>query len=144
MGLPISERIGWHGFMFPFVNPQFTDGDYFYKFLCYQDNSFGAKQFTSWPCNYTDKVGLRDIYGQNAEIHLYPNPTSGMLNIDLQSANSRHQIRLVNLLGEEVLMEAGGPEQEIQLDLRPLQNGIYFLQVLNQGKLIATEKIIKE
>ncbi|MDP1800393.1 MAG: SBBP repeat-containing protein [Bacteroidota bacterium] len=76
------------------------------------------------------------------EITIYPNPTSGILNLELESNLSPDNltIEIVSLLGQKIIER----HFEKTLDLKTFKNGIYFLQLYDKGKLIATEKIIKE
>src|SRR5206468_1459133 len=100
---PFTERIGSQGFLFYFRG-RLSDGDHFWKFLCYQDSTFGLEQFTANPCNYTDKVGIKEFIGKNMEVKIYPNPTSAILKVEFETSGSySYQTELINLLGERVL-----------------------------------------
>jgi hypothetical protein len=71
-------------------------------------------------------------------IEIYPNPTTGALQITgLQGAG---QLLLLDLSGK-VIQYANYQSQTTQLDLTPLQNGIYFISEPTKG---IYEKIIKQ
>ena len=71
---------------------------------------------------------------------IYPNPTAGIFNIDIESVN---KIQVINMLGELVKEEQLILKKQ-NINIQNLQNGIYFLQVFNKNKLIGSAKIIKQ
>lgn len=96
--------------------------------------------FAAIPVNVID---LNSI----ANIELFPNPTKSLLFLNLELKNSADlQFRIVNLIGqsiydfekENVFMES------LQIDLEDAPSGIYLLQILKQGELIYTDKIVLE
>ncbi|MDP1802977.1 MAG: T9SS type A sorting domain-containing protein [Bacteroidota bacterium] len=81
-------------------------------------------------------------FNTTANLGMSPNPTTGILNLDLKNFTSteNYSLKVVNLLGQNV-MEA---KLEKTLNISNLKNGIYFLKLFDKEKLITTEKIIKE
>ena len=73
------------------------------------------------------------------ELIVYPNPTSGILNLTLEN-NTKSDVRLFNMLGQQ-LLNTTFEGNEKQLDLTNFGQGIYLLQVATDGK-ITTKKII--
>jgi len=75
---------------------------------------------------------------------IYPNPTSGMLNVTFkQQGNEPTIVRVYDLLGQEVVAAqrvVGTGEQSQSVDLSGLQNGIYYLQ-LQSGSQKVTRKV---
>lgn len=76
------------------------------------------------------------------EIKLYPNPTNGVLNIDLNYSSSGN-IELYSLDGKLVFAKEYINENKINIDLSNNKSGIYFIRLLFNGETI-TKKIIKE
>jgi hypothetical protein len=143
----ITERLGVNGYLFNYDSYQGCDDNFFLDFLCYQDNAFGIKQFTSYDCNYSNPLGINDkLETRNDKLKIYPNPSSGMLTIQLEDATlSNYNLKLINVLGqEEKLPELVKQNDIVTLNIQQLKKGIYFLHVFDKGKLICTEKIIKE
>ncbi|MBC6612587.1 choice-of-anchor J domain-containing protein [Hymenobacter sp. BT507] len=65
----------------------------------------------------------------------YPNPTSGLLNVDLRSSKARQaQATVVNSLGQTVLTRTLSTKQPDQLDLATLAAGIYTLKLDLDGE----------
>ncbi len=77
--------------------------------------------------------------------HIFPNPTSGDISIEFPSpASSNMKMRVVGIEGQ-VLMERGVDVgislQTIKTDILP--QGMYFLQILSKGQVIAVNKFVK-
>ena len=73
-------------------------------------------------------------------IDAYPNPTTGLLTLDLRSTAARQvQATLVNTLGQTVLSRSFSNKQQ-QLDLSNLATGIYTLKLNIDGE-IAVKRI---
>ncbi|MDX2173381.1 MAG: SBBP repeat-containing protein [Bacteroidota bacterium] len=87
----------------------------------------------------TGVAALSGVEAQNVSI--FPNPTSGMLNVVLP--NSITEIKITNTLGQ-IVQTTNILNPTTQLNIQNFPAGIYFLQVFDKGNLIATQKIIKE
>ena len=73
-----------------------------------------------------------DTFGSKPDALVYPNPTKGIVNIDFK--NEIKNIRVVNLLGEEVLNTVVDPalnETSKRIDLSNLANGVYIILLSN-------------
>lgn len=74
-----------------------------------------------------------------ADIKVYPNPTSGQLNIDLPVNISPSRYQVVDISGKEVFKTNS---IDNSIDLSPLSQGTYFLRIFGE-KDFATYQIIK-
>jgi len=75
---------------------------------------------------------------------MYPNPTSGMLHLELADTRAT-QLILVDLLGAELeRWEIGPGEQKQELDLSAVRPGVYLLKLTGEGRVYAIGKIIRE
>jgi hypothetical protein len=125
----IYERFGDILFLFNFYQIEMMsacDYNHAQDILCYEDSSFGLKQFTSYPCNYSNLLGIKKISLENTPVFLYPNPVSSKAIIttnELDLAGSR--LTLVNPLGQTILET----NYEKEIDLSYLKPGLYFLLV---------------
>jgi len=71
----------------------------------------------------------------NPDVDIYPNPTSGLLNLQLGQLENI-QIKGYNILGEKVY-ESLITNQQSQIDLSAQPNGIYFINLqTNESKII--------
>lgn len=81
---------------------------------------------------------LSDNLILDENIKIYPNPTTGYLNI---TGSNRINIELINLFGQTI-MQLDNPQQ---IDLSNFNSGIYFLLVYDEHNfLLAKEKIVKQ
>jgi hypothetical protein len=88
--------------------------------------------------NITDVPGF-------SRFNVRPNPTTGMLFLDVQFEQSVElQAELLNLLGQRVWASEGGETTGINeaIDLSTAPNGIYMLRVIANGQ-VTTKKIVK-
>ena len=84
----------------------------------------------------TTGVGVYEPIAQTASIRAYPNPTDGMLNVEV-SAQGQTWVNLVDMYGRVVKNVYNGPVNEkdtFPLDASQIPSGIYFLQVRGTTK----------
>lgn len=79
---------------------------------------------------------------ENTLVKVYPNPTLGLINLELNDP-IESDIFVYDILGKLVLSLAGNSSEFQIIDISGLDNGIYFLQVSSQGKIGETIKIQK-
>jgi hypothetical protein len=75
-------------------------------------------------------------------IEIYPNPAGNIVSIVAGNA-SIQQIKVLNVLGVEVLPIRESHESEITLDISRLPSGTYFLQIGTSNGTVL-RKIVKE
>ncbi|MDX2174340.1 MAG: FG-GAP-like repeat-containing protein [Bacteroidota bacterium] len=85
-------------------------------------------------------LGVDELKIKDYELKIYPNPTNGILNLEVENGS---RIKLINVLGELVKEEELKPIKQ-SIDISNLKNGIYFLQIYDKESLIGKTKIIKE
>ena len=73
---------------------------------------------------------------------LYPNPTEGKLKLISQHLKEKEScmIKITDMLGREVKQL----NFEEEIDITDLENGIYFVAILQNGKTLGVKKIIKQ
>ncbi len=80
--------------------------------------------------------------GQNKGVVFYPNPTEGTLNISGLTGNN--QIRVIDNIGRIIMTEQPKQSQnEYQLDLSALPEGLYYISIINEKGELVTEKVQK-
>jgi hypothetical protein len=75
-------------------------------------------------------------------INLYPNPTSGTVQV-LFSTTEPRILKLYNNQDKEIILKTIDEATNIEFDLQSLPNGIYYLDIKSSTKQI-TKLIIKE
>ena len=101
---------------------------------------------TSTPDNrfrivYPATLGLDDL--STTTVRVYPNPiTDGTFSVVLHDATTPAHYSLVNVMGQEV--QSGALEAlHNTVAVGSLQQGIYLLQVHQEGKVFTTKLILK-
>ncbi len=74
--------------------------------------------------------------------NIYPNPTSGRINIVISDQNEKHNIRITNQLGQLVYSNDEITEREFTIDVPGLP-GIYIIEVRKDDEIIGRERIVK-
>lgn len=82
-------------------------------------------------------VGIDDVTMETLEI--YPNPTTGVLNIN--SPGEIDQVQILNLQGQMIRTENGNVRT---LSLTDLSSGVYMLKVIAKNGASSMQKIVKE
>ncbi len=112
------------------LNPQLGDNYYRLKQIDYD----GKIEYSV--------IRMVNFEGQNKGIVFYPNPTEGTLNISGLTGNNL--IRVIDNIGRIVLSEQSKQTQnEYQLDLSSLPEGLYYISIINDKGGVVTEKIQK-
>ena len=139
----ITERFGWDKFLFSRLISSPCHADFFVRSLCYSDSTFGLKQFTAYPCDYSNLTDIKEQGSENNKIIFYPNPTSGILNF--KSGHSEFpnaELIVSDLQGRE--QRSVKTNQSPELDLGDLEKGLYVATVIQNGQVVHTSKIIKQ
>ncbi|TJY37880.1 M28 family peptidase [Pontimicrobium aquaticum] len=84
-----------------------------------------------------------DIDGFNKEsIEVFPNPVTSKLNIKIPENIHKAMLSIVSIEGKEVLKKPID-KQYIEVDFSPFSNGIYFVNIENEGRTLSY-KVVKE
>ncbi|MEL7192383.1 MAG: T9SS type A sorting domain-containing protein [Bacteroidota bacterium] len=85
---------------------------------------------------FTDTVIIPELASINGElanaVNVFPNPTSGELNVELVNIAGQVNVTLRNIVGQEVLRTNGF--NRVTLDLIGLESGIYLLEGEVEGQ----------
>jgi hypothetical protein len=77
-----------------------------------------------------------------SEFKVFPNPAVNVLNVELnQINNSALKIQLVDVLGRK-LSETGAVSGKATFDVSAFNNGIYFVNVISEGRTVATSTFL--
>ena len=102
-------------------------------------SSPGAGQFFTYNL---DCQNLENDINENAtrkEVSIYPNPASTVLNVHAENYSN---VQVINFLGQ-VIYSADITENDFQINVSNLSNGVYFVR-LNGANTTTTQKFIKK
>jgi hypothetical protein len=90
-------------------------------------------------------VGQKELLNGKELISIQPNPSNGLFNISIGNyPKGNYQMKVVSMTGqiiqEEVLSISNNFEVR-ELDLRSIEKGVYFFQIIN-GNSVSTQKLI--
>ncbi len=119
---------------------QYTNTAYIYF-------DFNPAIITNTTLNTIGTVGVNEIKNNISKISVAPNPVGDMTQLTLQSAESgKITIQVVDMLGrvissEEYMVNNG--KNVFNLDTQNLPEGMYLINLVNDGPIIGSVKIIK-
>ena len=99
-------------------------------------------------CEYVS-VGVGISENSTADLILYPNPTTGIVTVQLapKTLSLNPEIHVFDVYGRMLSVVETFHEtslQTMEIDLSRYANGIYLLKVVDNGKVIAVGKVVKE
>ena len=87
-----------------------------------------------------------DARSAGIALNVYPNPSRGQVTVQLnQKAGAAYQLRLNNIIGQEIRTIALKPELTaagLPIDLSALRAGMYFYSLLVDGKVVTTKRLV--
>lgn len=93
--------------------------------------------------SFTFSATVTDVaeIGKNAVLNLFPNPASDLL--QLQCSSPIQKLSLCDVAGTTLHIQEAQDSQSLDLDIRNLASGIYFVRIETQEG-ISTRKFVKE
>jgi uncharacterized repeat protein (TIGR01451 family) len=83
-----------------------------------------------------------DAMDKNFNFALSPVPADGYLNVSWENSAEKLSVRIVDLIGQEVLNTPAIPTNT-RLDVQMLSSGIYTIQLLQQNQVLSTLSFVK-
>ena len=125
----------------PFGNAYVTGDFWSNPFIVGNDTLILTSQYDVFVAKYdcNNNVGMNEL-NNDTHIALYPNPTNGIFNLDLEI--SVGYIFIYNILGE-IVLQSKINDTQIKFDLSNQPAGIYFVNVISDSKNYS-KKIIKD
>ena len=77
------------------------------------------------------------------ELFVYPNPTNGLVNINLQTSYTNLAIEVINTIGQIIYKQNFNKSTDLKLDLTELVVGVYFVKIYAEDKS-TTIKLMKK
>ena len=96
--------------------------------------------------NSRGTAGVNNVTATSASINIYPNPSNGKFNVichSEQSEESLPQIKVYNVIGEQVYSQVSIIHYPFAIDLSFQPNGIYLYRVISEtGNLLGEGKLV--
>lgn len=84
-------------------------------------------------------VGINE--NDQTSISVYPNPSSGIFNIDVKGLDARLNIVVLNSQGQEIMTSNLGSTSQIDLTAHP--KGVYFVKIMGEDVIKTVKLIVK-
>jgi|GEM_PF-1255914 len=122
-------------------NPDGTlpPGEYWVALFCC--DTYGLYASTSFIVT-ENEVGMKNVQSEGS-LKIFPNPTTGPINIRIAQGEKMQQITVYNVTGQVLYQEKPvGPVNEKLIDLK-LSKGVYLLEVLTETSRMNKKLIIQ-
>ena len=99
---------------------------------------------------YLGDVGVENHDAQQEQMYVYPNPTTGNVNVRCSMNNEQlvdGEIQVFDVYGRRLSVvgtRCTTSLQTIQIDLSNYLTGIYIIKFVNNGRVMATDKVVKQ
>lgn len=139
-----NATAGGIGFSIYFAHKNTKVGEALHKFTFTDLLSTPAIQsslFVRWSLSYLTTV---DEIALNKSYQLYPNPAEDQFTVDFDQslAGANNQVLVFNLLGEEMARtQVAAGQGKLTMQTANLAAGVYFVNLVVDGKMIATKKL---
>ena len=128
----------------PFLPDLWT---YYWRVRALQ-GGIGQAWSETWTFTTQQSVSTGATLAANTGLHLFPNPTDGVVTLAFNSpAGQQAQIRLLDLTGKSVrsfgVQQLAAGQNTMQLQLNELPTGIYLLQVQLENKTMMERLVVR-
>ncbi len=104
------------------------------------ENKFCQKDTTLY-FNIINNIGLEE-HSIMGNIGVYPNPTSGKIFVVFEHEIEKVELKQLNILGQELLVEKYPVGNEFELDLIG-EKGVYLIEVSKNDEILSRFKVLK-
>jgi hypothetical protein len=101
----------------------------------------GCSNSTSIIQNVSECLGINGVTTVSGDVRIYPNPTAGILTVELRNSNSK-SIEVIDITGRVVLANVTRDEFST-LNISALSNGVYYVKIKSE-KTLEVVKVVKQ
>lgn len=87
-------------------------------------------------------IGINDVKPCNDQFEVYPNPSSTFIFVESKMMIVSSELQITDLAGKEIKRMKMN-SNKMQVDIRSLSNGIYFLNVLTENGKLAKKIVVQ-
>jgi hypothetical protein len=101
-------------------------------------------KYTYWPKCINSTVGVDDVKTKET-VNVYPNPSNGIVNIDLNGALTQNAtIEVYNAMGQKVLSQSfTNAIGKFEIDLGTFAKGVYNIQLKADGQIVSKRVVLQ-
>jgi|GEM_PF-1018372 len=113
-----------------------------YNYLLTGFSSAGCTNTTLVSVNVTNCTGLNENKKNEFVVNTFPNPFTGIIHVTLESVAQPTSVKIYNALGSLVKQQVVVSE-DTAIDLQNEANGLYFVYLLQDNKVVHVSKLVK-
>lgn len=87
-------------------------------------------------------TSVNETNGLDEVFKIFPNPASDIVNLNLGTEKVNYNISVYDVVGKKVIDTFRVNDNKSQINVSDLQNGIYFIQIEENNKIIRKEKMV--
>jgi len=87
-------------------------------------------------------VNTEEVVNTDWHISIFPNPSDGNFTIKFEEPSSEIDLHMTDLMGRTVLKKHIKSQNQIKLNLNAYRTGIYLLNLIANGEIIRTHKLL--
>jgi len=80
------------------------------------------------------------INEMSSNISVFPNPASDFVMVNFDNSN-KYDVSLIDITGKKIIRQESN-NQNCKIDVRNINDGIYFLQIMQNNVVVKTQKIV--
>lgn len=128
-----------------------SDGGWVTSFRCsnFGNNPLFYVKYDSTGCDTTmayclNTVGLDEVYNKTGfSLEMFPNPATALVHFKLNAPpKTNFTIKIQSVSGQEIERFSLNAQNDLQLNTSNYATGLYFVEVLQEGKAIETKKLL--
>lgn len=89
-----------------------------------------------------EPTGINELNGEINVFDVYPNPTSGTVNIYQKLDKIIKQVRITNLLGQETFSIPLFDGENVEIDMNSYENGLYIISIYTEDNKVQHSKVM--
>lgn len=133
INLVFMDKIGWFNSFYPILLPQTTNT--FGGLRCFRNNEIDTN-YTNVPCDFMYMLSLSSLE-KKLPLHVYPNPSADILNLDFDSRINDFTVNIMNING--VQMHSSNNQRSI--NVKDYSPGLYYLILKTETQLVVKKWI---
>ena len=129
----IIEKMGSHGYMFPYINGCVATEEASDPLRCYEDDNFELYQNPDYEgaCEFT--VSIEEEIKDDSKLTLYPNPSDHVVNIESTTLINALNISVYSIEGQLIKSIESRNSNEVSIDVTDLNSGMYFIEIIGDN-----------
>jgi hypothetical protein len=102
-------------------------------------------QYTYWPKCSNSTVSVNDVKSIEEAVSVYPNPSKGLVTVDLQGALAQNAtVEVYNAMGQMILVKAFTEATgKFNVDLSNNATGVYTIKLIADGQVITKRVVLQ-